>query len=226
MNRTARLSLVLAICSVLGGSGLAAAQAEQRDRLQRTLENPVSVVFEQIHLSEVCDFITQAYEVNIVLDSRVVAPREGKVATAAAPAEYTTDGMVAYVNLRNVPLNDALHAILKPLGLTYEVLPHFVWISTPANIRHETFENLETREYDLPNPKLSNVNADRPDATTGQIDLVELLGHVIPENVDPATNKPLSYIRFNEETKKLVVHTSPMNHSKIKAILDALLPTN
>ena len=72
----------------------------------------------------------------------------GGIGAAPGP-EIVTDGVVPYVNLRNVSLRDALHAILRPLNLDFSVEPGFIWISTPEKLRQETFEDLETRYYDL-----------------------------------------------------------------------------
>jgi hypothetical protein len=63
--------------------------------------------------------------------------------------EYVTDGYVPYVNLRNVPLKDALKATLRPMGLDYEVKENYLYVSTPERLRNTSSERLETRYYDL-----------------------------------------------------------------------------
>ena len=164
-------------------------EVQVRTRIEEVLENPVSVVFEDIHLRDILDFITGAYELNIVVDNRVVAPPESAQAAAppagarpagAAPRgqgqtagfealagqagaarggqnqqnlqnEQVTLGMVDYINLKDVTLREALKAILHPLNLDYSIQESFVWISSPEKIRTETFENLETRIYELQN---------------------------------------------------------------------------
>ena len=60
-------------------------------------------------------------------------------------------GYVSYIKLDDVLLHEALVALLRPLNLDYAVQPGFLWISTPDRIRHETFEPLETRTYELRN---------------------------------------------------------------------------
>ncbi len=65
--------------------------------------------------------------------------------------EVVTDGMVPYIKLTNVKLTEALRALLRPLNLDYSIQPSFIWISTPEKIRTESFEDLETRYYELRN---------------------------------------------------------------------------
>lgn len=65
--------------------------------------------------------------------------------------EIVTDGMVDYVNLKNVTLREALKVILHPLNLDFSVQSGAIWISTPEKIRTESFEDLETRHYSLKN---------------------------------------------------------------------------
>ncbi|MFA6245265.1 MAG: tetratricopeptide repeat protein, partial [Candidatus Hydrogenedentales bacterium] len=65
--------------------------------------------------------------------------------------DQVTTGYVPYIKLDDVPLRSALRALLRPLNLTFSVQPGFLWISTPEKIRTETFEELETRIYELRN---------------------------------------------------------------------------
>jgi len=62
-----------------------------------------------------------------------------------------SDGMIDYINLQNVTLAEALKALLRPLGLTYAIQPGFIWVSKPQIIRRESFEEMETRYYELRN---------------------------------------------------------------------------
>lgn len=75
-----------------------------------------------------------------------LAPVAGYAGTTSVAA---SGGMVGRVSLKNVPLRDALDAILRPLNLDYSVQDDFIWISTPEKIRTESFEDLETRVYSL-----------------------------------------------------------------------------
>lgn len=85
----------------------------------------------------------------VVSAPRVPVPFRGT--RTPLSGEFVTDGMVPYVNLRNLPLREALKAILVPLNLDYTIQPGFIWVSTAERIRTETFEDLETRTYDIKN---------------------------------------------------------------------------
>jgi hypothetical protein len=63
--------------------------------------------------------------------------------------EPVTDGMVHSIKLKEVPLDEALDALLRPLNLDYKVENGFIWVSTPDKIRHESFERLETRIFEV-----------------------------------------------------------------------------
>lgn len=76
--------------------------------------------------------------------------------------ETVTDGIVPYINLRDVTLRDALNALLRSLNLTFDVQENFIWISTPEKIRTESFEELETRYYELINAGAENLDIDPP----------------------------------------------------------------
>ena len=195
------------------------APAAVKSEIERTLESPVSVEFEDIHINDIVEFIADSWGINIVIDLRAVEPpRKPQPATTPGPpapgapmpgafpqaAPYTpqgqfrpgqfqqqqprlgigqqqqmtafgapaqpgmtgvqvsgatqdayygfkSDGIVPYINLKNVTLAEALQALLRPLGLDYSVQPGFIWISKPEIIRQETFEPLETRYYELRN---------------------------------------------------------------------------
>jgi tetratricopeptide (TPR) repeat protein len=49
-----------------------------RTRIDEILDNPVGLVFEDIHLRELLEFITDTYDLNIMVDNRVVAPPPGQ----------------------------------------------------------------------------------------------------------------------------------------------------
>lgn len=113
-----------------------------RERLERILRMPVGIVFEDIHIMDVCDFITDTYDLNLILDKRVIRPpKSGNSGGSINPpdAEYVTDGIISYANLKNVQLGVALKALLRPLGLDYSVELDFIWISTPEKIASESF---------------------------------------------------------------------------------------
>lgn len=81
-------------------------------------------------------------------ESDVETPRlrlRGNGVTNAEDAR--SDGRVAYVNLKDVPLSTALDAVLRPLNLDYSTQDGFLFISTPERLAHESFEPMVTRTY-------------------------------------------------------------------------------
>ncbi|MDX9972424.1 MAG: hypothetical protein RBU21_05460, partial [FCB group bacterium] len=198
-----------------------AEQVKPETEIETTLRAPVSIEFEKQHISGIIDYLVEYFGINVILDSRVVQPKQeavaqpmgagglpaaggvpgpgglppgvgaqafprtGGVAAPAAPragrgergerglsglgniqaagaqgqanragdpqAEIVTDGIVGYIRLEEVPLGRALKAMLRPMNLDYSVQPGFIWITTPAKIRLESFEDLETRYYELRN---------------------------------------------------------------------------
>ncbi len=63
--------------------------------------------------------------------------------------EQKVDGWVYYFSIQDVTVRETLQALLRPLGLDFAVEPGFIWVSKPERIRYESFEELETRFYQL-----------------------------------------------------------------------------
>ncbi len=61
----------------------------------------------------------------------------------------TGNGYVPYINLRDVPLRDALSALLGTMNLDYTVQDDIVWIGSPGDIRTGSFDGMETQYYAL-----------------------------------------------------------------------------
>ena len=49
-------------------------EQDEKSAIEQTLESPVSIEFEDIHISEIVDFIADSWDVNVVIDNRVVEP--------------------------------------------------------------------------------------------------------------------------------------------------------
>ncbi len=187
-------------------------EPQKKSDIEKLLDSPVGIEFENIHLSEIVEFISDSWDVNIVIDDRVVkrppknVPAPVATTPTAGPGQYpgmpgvpgapgafpgapgqpgrpgapgtigarpfapmaaqqtttnqgggdygmgyVTDGIVPYINLKDVTMREALKALLRPLNLDFAVQPGFIWISTPQRIREESFEELETRYYELRN---------------------------------------------------------------------------
>lgn len=226
MFRSSPIQLIALCCAVLCAADYARGNDPTGHHLAGSLDHPVSLLFEDVHLSEACDLLAQTYPIRIVIDNRVVAPRGGQVQTAAS-TDFATDGIIEYINLKDVPINQALSAMLHPLGLAYSVQKDFIWISTPERIRHETFDQLATRVFQLPGTTLPDCNAaiyrGTYQGTIAEVDLVAVLRRATPMIVDPKSGELLSYMRFNLETNQIVVHNSPENLQRLEALLELLL---
>ncbi len=77
---------------------------------------------------------------------RQVAQASGRSGPMVA---IEADGRVRRIRLNDVPLRQALKAILRTQNLDYAVEEGFIRVSTPERLRHESFEDLETRVYEL-----------------------------------------------------------------------------
>jgi hypothetical protein len=77
------------------------------------LDSPITVEFETVHLQEIFEFIHEFYDAEFVFDDHAVA------APGQDAAGSVSNGIVEYLHLKNVPLRDALDAILTPLKLEY-----------------------------------------------------------------------------------------------------------
>ena len=62
-------------------------------------------------------------------------------------ATMRSNGYVPYIKLTDVPLGSALDAILRPLGLDYQIYGDYVYVSSPALLQREAQGNVVTRHY-------------------------------------------------------------------------------
>ena len=104
--------------------------------IQAALAQSTNVHFEDIHLKDVLEFVQDSFTLNVVLDSRVVAPPADR--RPSWPSErYITDGYIRLVNQRDVPLEKTLVAALTPLNLTYKARGRTLWISSSRQITQD-----------------------------------------------------------------------------------------
>ncbi|HQL95934.1 MAG TPA: hypothetical protein PL005_14755, partial [Candidatus Hydrogenedentes bacterium] len=69
-------------------------QEKEKGVIEKILESPVSLEFEDIHISEIAAFVSDSWEVNIVIDSRAVEPpKQAQPQQAAAAAPGGPPGM-------------------------------------------------------------------------------------------------------------------------------------
>ncbi len=115
-----------------------AADASHLEPVEALLDAPIGIEFEGVHISEILQFVAETYEMNLILDSRVVEPvaKPGAQKQEQPPvgSHYVTDGIVSYINIKDMPLRQALTALLRPLGLTFTTVGNSVFISTAEMI--------------------------------------------------------------------------------------------
>ncbi len=75
-------------------------------------------------------------------------------------AMYVTDGMVPYVKLVDMPMKEALNALLEPLNLAYEVHPNYIWITAKER-------KIKDDWSDPPAPEGAPAISDKLDAPIG-----------------------------------------------------------
>ncbi|MFP4193265.1 MAG: hypothetical protein ACLFU6_14490 [Candidatus Hydrogenedentota bacterium] len=88
---------------------------------------------------------------NLITNIGRAAPRRvAQPNTTGGPmAAIEANGRVRRIRLNDVPLRQALKAILRTQNLDYAVEEGFIRVSSPERLRHESFEDLETRVYEL-----------------------------------------------------------------------------
>jgi RNA polymerase sigma factor (sigma-70 family) len=112
------------------------------------LDSPVRLEFANEHLQDILRFANKNTKVDFVLDYRVIMAKAEPEDPAAPqpeppappchyPADYITDGTVPYISLKDIKMRDMLKALLRPLNLTYDVRPGYLWISTASRIQSE-----------------------------------------------------------------------------------------
>lgn len=81
--------------------------------------------------------------------SRNDPPARAAAVNTAPPPSAVTSGYVPYIRMKNVPLGDALRAMLRSLGLDYRVEGNHLYVSTPQRLRTEPDAAVETRFYGI-----------------------------------------------------------------------------
>lgn len=89
--------------------------------------------------------LTRAAQSNPRIRSAQVGPQPNQL----VPSDIVTDGVIDRLTLRDVPLREALPAMLRPLNLAYVEKDGYLFISTPEKLRAEADEPLEIRYYEL-----------------------------------------------------------------------------
>ena len=138
-----------------GASVRSAAVLESEKSTDKLLDSPVGAVFEDIHIQDLLDVIIEEYELNIVLDQKVVLPSiygDENYGEHYGPA-YSFDpetevapesnGMIRYVDMRYVKFSEVIDALCRQLGLAYRVVDGGLFISSV-----ERFDGEDIQEKD------------------------------------------------------------------------------
>jgi beta-lactamase regulating signal transducer with metallopeptidase domain len=121
--------------------------AEADPDIAQRLEKLIALEFDDEHIARILEFVGQYTKVNFVLDKDAVPPPEPiterepqrlpqPVNPPSLHKKLTPDGpqltgVVPYIKLKRVTLDEALKAILLPLDLTYRVEPGRVYVTAP-----------------------------------------------------------------------------------------------
>lgn len=117
------IPLALATCA------LAVADDHIDPDLDRQLKLPIGLVFENIDLREVLDFIEENYDVEFEVDVEAIEERDEKAGRARSSL------MVSKIDIRRTPLSQAIGRIVKGQQLDFLVDYDYIWISTPEEVR-------------------------------------------------------------------------------------------
>lgn len=103
------------------------------EALLASLSVPLSLEMDDVHIQKFIDFISDEWNVHLVLDSGVVK-REHASPSKPDSLDAVTDGNIPYMSVKNVKLSEALDVVLRPLNLTYMAEGDMVWISSYGRI--------------------------------------------------------------------------------------------
>ncbi len=116
------------------------------EMIQDRLADDINLHFAQgTDIRDILWFLSEFLGIGVILDERVMLPPAGGTARRVGGIDPTVDEKVHRVDVPNMPVSDAMVAILEPMGLDYRVLPEFIWVSRPDVLQAESFEPLETR---------------------------------------------------------------------------------
>ena len=128
--------------------------------IESQLLQSVSIEFEDIYIAEIADFISDLWDINVIVDHRVLAVPTGSDRKRWSRLCYTPliDTTVATCNLPETRLGDVLTTLCDPFGLEYVVIPgyldyaDYIWISTPEEIANNPFP-VASERYDGRDPE-------------------------------------------------------------------------
>lgn len=106
--------------------------------ISEQLNSPVDLLLADMDVETAVRHIGEITHTNIVIDYRALR-------------EMKQHGVRQKIDLRlkNVPLKQAMAVMLRTVGLSFAVYDHFVYISTPSRVRHESLDRMKTRMFPL-----------------------------------------------------------------------------
>jgi len=105
-------------------------------KLREKLKQRIDIKFADLDIREAVRALGELSKLNIVLDARALEEIERR----GSPVKVN-------IRLKDVPLEAALSAIVRSVGLNYAVYDYFVYVSTSYRIRHEPLTVPRTRIY-------------------------------------------------------------------------------
>ncbi len=197
----------------------------KESEIEEKADQIVSVHFENAHIRSVLRYLSEVGGVNIVLDEQVF-PEDAQVSEGQTSSRVTID-------LDNLPLIQALEAILKGKILRYRLEKNLIWITTPERM---AVERLETRIYTILTSGTRGVVFERPEEEEeGEKEGARRLGEEEEEEGGGTTAEAEgtlintieqvvpwpegSYKKFDERTSTLIVRNTPTNLKILEALI-------
>jgi type II secretory pathway component GspD/PulD (secretin) len=118
-----------------------------REEIMKELLQPVAFEFECEPLRDVLRFLTTITGINILVDEEIFE-RFGYFEDCYGN-EVDRAEIFITIHVSELPLESALNGMFRQHGLGFSIERNFIYISTPDVLRGSSFEQLETRFYQL-----------------------------------------------------------------------------
>lgn len=97
----------------------------------------IDLDFDNIHITDVFEFFNDSCEINIVLDTRTVAPTQPPETMTRLPDGKLTDGIIPYLSLRDVPLSDLFDVLTRMTDTVAVIHPDYIWITGTSEMQRD-----------------------------------------------------------------------------------------
>jgi type II secretory pathway component GspD/PulD (secretin) len=102
--------------------------------ISKRLTSQIDIEFEDVHIIQILEFVSEYTNVNIVIDKNAVPPPlKAQGHKPLGKEGYQLTGQVPYIWLKDVSLKESLKALLLPLNLTYKVEPGRIYVTSAKN---------------------------------------------------------------------------------------------